>query len=120
MGGRDFDHRLVKYMLDEFKEKHNIDLMATNKRAVYRLRNACEKAKHELSLAVKTSIDVDALSGDTDFSSSITRERFEEINVDLFSSIIDLVKKCLNDCKFTKTQIDEIVLVGGRKVYLFI
>jgi len=119
LGGRDFDHRLVEYMLDEFKAKHNVDLSATSKRAVYRLRNACEKAKHELSLAAKTSIDLDAISGDIDFSSSITRERFEEINVDLFSSIIDLCKKCLNDSKCTKTQIDEIVLVGGRQVASF-
>ena len=119
LGGRDFDHRLVEYMLSEFKEKHNVDLLATNNKAVYRLRNACEKAKHELSLAVKTNIDLDSISGDIDFSSSITRERFEEINVDLFSSIIDLVKKCLNDSKCTKTQIDEIVLVGGRQVEHF-
>lgn len=112
VGGRDFDNRLVKYFLDEFKEKHKIDL-DVNKRAIFRLRSICEKAKHELSLAVKTNIDIDSLFNEQDFNSSITRERFEELNVDLFIDMLEIVKKTLVDAKMTKAQIDEIVLVGG-------
>lgn len=112
IGGRDIDNRLVKHFLDEFKQKNNINLI-NNKRAVYRLKNACEKVKHELSLAVRTTIDIDSFYNDLDLNSSITREQFEQINSDLFTQIIESVSKCLNDSKLSREQIDDILIVGG-------
>lgn len=112
LGGRDFDNRLVKHFLDDFKLKNNIDL-TSNKRAIYRLRQACEKVKHELSLTNKANIDLDALYEDIDFTSSITREKFEELNSDLFREMIEIVRKTLYESKLSKSQIDEIILVGG-------
>ena len=112
LGGEDFDHRLVNHFIAEFKRKNKKDL-STNQRALRRLRTACERAKRTLSSSAQTSIEIDSLFEGIDFYTSITRARFEELCADLFRSTIDPVEKVLKDAKIDKSQIDEIVLVGG-------
>ena len=112
LGGEDFDNRLVNHFIDEFKRKHKKDI-SSNKRAVNRLRTACEKAKRTLSASAQTSIEIEALYEGIDFYSMISRARFEELNSDLFRKTLEPVEKALKDSKFTKSEIHEIVMVGG-------
>jgi L1 cell adhesion molecule like protein len=112
LGGEDFDNRMVDYFVQEFKKKYKKDL-ATNPRALRRLRTACERAKRTLSSSTQASIEIDSLFEGIDFYTAITRARFEELNNDLFRSTLDAVEKVLRDAKVDKKKIDEIVLVGG-------
>jgi len=112
LGGEDFDNRLVNHFVNEFKRKHKKDL-SVNKRSLRRLRTACEKAKRTLSAAANANIEIDALFEGTDFYTSITRARFEEMCADLFRGTLEPVEKALRDAKLDKGQIHEIVLVGG-------
>ncbi len=112
LGGEDFDNRLVNHLIEEFKRKTKKDISA-NKRAVRRLRTACERAKRTLSAQAQAGIEIDALHEGHDFYTSITRARFEELCADLFRGTLDPVEKALRDAKLDKGQIDEIVLVGG-------
>ena len=112
LGGEDFDNRMVNHFIEEFKRKNKKDI-SQNKRAVRRLRTACERAKRTLSSAAQTNIEIDSLHEGLDFYTSITRARFEEMNADLFRGTLDPVEKSLRDAKMDKAQINEIVLVGG-------
>ncbi|OLN92179.1 Heat shock 70 kDa protein 2 [Colletotrichum chlorophyti] len=112
LGGEDFDNRLVNHFVNEFKRKHKKDLSA-NARALRRLRTACERAKRTLSSSAQTSIEIDSLFEGIDFYTSITRARFEELCQDLFRSTIQPVDRVLSDAKIDKSQVHEIVLVGG-------
>uniref|UniRef100_A0A8C5N9J4 Heat shock cognate 71 kDa protein-like n=1 Tax=Gouania willdenowi TaxID=441366 RepID=A0A8C5N9J4_GOUWI len=112
LGGEDFDNRMVSHFISEFKRKHKKDI-SENKRAVRRLRTACERAKRTLSSSTQASIEIDSLYEGIDFYTSITRARFEDLNGDLFKATLDPVEKALRDAKFDKGQIHEIVLVGG-------
>ncbi|KAI9846165.1 MAG: 70-kilodalton heat shock protein [Sclerophora amabilis] len=112
LGGEDFDNRLVNHFSNEFKRKHKKDL-ATNSRALRRLRTACERAKRTLSSAAQTSIEIDSLFEGIDFYTSITRARFEELCQDLFRSTMEPVERVLRDAKIDKSSVHEIVLVGG-------
>ena len=112
LGGEDFDNRLVNHFVNEFKRKHKKDLSA-NARAVRRLRTACERAKRTLSSSAQTSIEIDSLFEGIDFYTSITRARFEELCQDLFRSTLQPVDRVLTDAKIDKSQVHEIVLVGG-------
>lgn len=112
LGGEDFDNRLVNHFAQEFKRKHKKDL-TTNKRALRRLRTACERAKRTLSSSTQASIEIDSLFEGTDFYTSITRARFEELNADLFRSTMEPVEKAIRDAKMDKSSIHDIVLVGG-------
>jgi L1 cell adhesion molecule like protein len=112
LGGEDFDNRMVNHFIQEFKRKNKKDI-SSNARAVRRLRTACERAKRTLSSSAQASIEIDSLFEGTDFYTSITRARFEELNADLFRSCIEPVDKVLRDAKLGKNQINEIVLVGG-------
>lgn len=112
LGGEDFDNRLVNHFATEFKRKHKKDL-STNKRALRRLRTACERAKRTLSSSTQASIEIDSLFEGTDFYTSITRARFEELNADLFRSTMEPVEKAIRDAKMDKGSIHDIVLVGG-------
>lgn len=112
LGGEDFDNRLVNHFVQEFKRKHKKDL-TTNKRALRRLRTACERAKRTLSSSTQASIEIDSLFEGTDFYTSITRARFEELNADLFRSTMEPVEKAIRDAKMDKASIHDIVLVGG-------
>ena len=84
LGGEDFDNRLVNHFVQEFKRKHKKD-MSGKPRAMRRLRTACERAKRTLSSTAQTSIEIDSLFEGIDFYTSITRARFEELNMDLFN-----------------------------------
>lgn len=112
LGGEDFDSRMLKHFIDEFKRKQKSDLSG-NARAVRRLRTACEKAKRTLSSSSSASIEIDALFDGKDFYSSITRARFEELCGDLFRGCLDPVERVLRDAKIDKSAVDDIVLVGG-------
>jgi heat shock protein 1/8 len=112
LGGEDFDNRLVNHFVQEFKRKHKKDL-TTNKRALRRLRTACERAKRTLSSSTQATIEIDSLFEGTDFYTSITRARFEELNADLFRSTMEPVEKAIRDAKMDKSTIHDIVLVGG-------
>ncbi|KAA0195357.1 Heat shock protein 70 kDa [Fasciolopsis buskii] len=112
LGGEDFDNRMVSHFIQEFKRKHKKDI-SDNKRAVRRLRTACERAKRTLSSSAQANIEIDSLYEGVDFYTSITRARFEELNADLFRSTLDPVERSLRDAKMDKNQIHEIVLVGG-------
>merc|ERR1712123_76040 len=112
LGGEDFDNRMVSHFMNEFKRKHKKDI-ANNKRAVRRLRTACERAKRTLSASAQASIEIDSLFEGIDFYTSITRARFEELCADLFRGTMDPVEKSLRDAKMDKSDIHEIVLVGG-------
>merc|ERR1712060_552374 len=112
LGGEDFDNRMVNHFMTEFKRKHKKDI-AGNKRAVRRLRTACERAKRTLSASAQASIEIDSLFEGIDFYTSITRARFEELCADLFRGTMEPVEKSLRDAKLDKTQIHELVLVGG-------
>jgi len=112
LGGEDFDNRLVNHFVQEFKRKHKKDL-ESNKRALRRLRTACERAKRTLSSSTQASIEIDSLFEGVDFYTSITRARFEELNADLFRATMDPVEKAIRDAKLDKSSIHDIVLVGG-------
>jgi L1 cell adhesion molecule like protein len=112
LGGEDFDNRMVNHFVQEFKRKHKKDI-SENKRALRRLRTACERAKRTLSSSTQASIEIDSLFEGIDFYTSITRARFEELNADLFRSTLEPVEKSLRDAKMDKPAIHDIVLVGG-------
>ncbi|KAF4080372.1 hypothetical protein AMELA_G00169600 [Ameiurus melas] len=112
LGGEDYDNRLVNHFVEEFKRKHKKDI-SQNKRALRRLRTACERAKRTLSSSSQASIEIDSLYECTDFYTSITRARCEELCSDLFRGTLEPVEKALRDAKMDKSQIHEIVLVGG-------
>ena len=112
LGGEDFDNRMVDHFVQEFKRKYKKDITG-NKRALRRLRTACERAKRTLSSAAQANIEIDALFEGTDYYTSITRARFEELCSDLFRGTLTPVEKALRDSKLDKSAIHEIVLVGG-------
>lgn len=112
LGGSDFDNRLVDFFVNEFKRKNRKDI-TTNPRSVRRLRTAAERAKVTLSSSSQTTIEVDSLFEGIDFYTTITRARFEELNRDLFEKCMEPVEKVLLDSGLSKTQVDQIVLVGG-------
>ena len=112
LGGEDFDSRIVQYFTNEFKRKYKKDISA-NPRAMRRLRTASEKAKRTLSSSAQASIEIDSIFEGHDFTSSITRAKFEEINQDLFARCMDPVEKVFIDSGLPKSSVNQIVLVGG-------
>jgi len=112
LGGEDFDNKLVDHFVKEFKRKHRKDI-TSNKRSIRRLHTACETAKRTLSAGSQASVELDALFEGIDFYTSITRAKFEDLCDTLFKSTMLPVEKCLRDAKLDKSQIHEIVLVGG-------
>lgn len=112
LGGEDVDNRLVEHFAQEFKRKYKHDI-TSNARAMRRLRTACERAKRSLSSSSEATIELDALYEGIDFTSCIRRARFEELCADLFKTTITTVESVLKDAQLGKSDIDEIVLVGG-------
>ncbi|XP_058766959.1 heat shock cognate 70 kDa protein-like [Vicia villosa] len=112
LGGEDFDNRMLNYFVEEFKKKHKVDI-SLNPRALRRLRTACERAKRILSFAFVTTIELDSLFNGIDFYSSITRAKFEEINMELFNECMKIVDSCLRDSTISNSDIHDVVLVGG-------
>ena len=116
LGGEDFDTLVVEFCVKEFTRKNKIDDrlgFVSNRRALRRLRTACEKAKRTLSSATSASIEVDSLFEGKDFLFTLSRARFEEITSHLIDRCLSPVQKVLKDSKLDKSSIHEVVLVGG-------
>merc|ERR1719407_276107 len=112
LGGEDFDQRVMQHFIKMFNKKHGKD-MTKDKRSLQKLRREVEKTKRALSSTHQARIEIEALYDGVDFSETLTRARFEEINNDLFKNTLGPVKQVLEDSGLKKNQIDEIVLVGG-------
>mmetsp|Transcript_4129 Transcript_4129/g.9852 ORF Transcript_4129/g.9852 Transcript_4129/m.9852 type:complete len:651 (+) Transcript_4129:1948-3900(+) len=112
LGGEDFDSRLVNFFVSEFKRKFKKDI-TSNARSLRRLRTSCERAKRTLSSTTQTTVEIDSLYEGVDFYSSITRAKFEELCMDLFRGTLDPVERVIKDSKISKSEIDDVVLVGG-------
>merc|ERR1712202_18498 len=112
LGGEDFDNRMVDHFVKEFQRKHKKNITG-NKRALRRLRTACERAKRTLSASAQANIEIDSLFEGIDFYTSIARARFEELCSDLFKGTLEPVEKAMRDAKMDKSSVNDIVLVGG-------
>ncbi|CAO2183816.1 unnamed protein product [Urochloa humidicola] len=112
LGGEDFDQRVMDYFIKLVKRRHGRDITG-DARALGKLRRECERAKRALSNQHQVRVEVEALFDGVDFSEQLTRARFEELNNDLFRKTMVPVKKALADAGLKKSDIDEIVLVGG-------
>merc|ERR1719462_1092000 len=112
LGGEDFDQRVMDHFIKLYKKKKGKDLRK-DVRAVQKLRREVEKAKRALSSAHQVRVEVESLIDGEDFSETLTRAKFEELNMDLFKGTLKPVQKVLEDSDLTKKDIDEIVLVGG-------
>merc|ERR1712110_920419 len=112
LGGEDFDQRVMQHFMKIFNKKHSKD-MSKDKRAIQKLRREVEKTKRALSSTHQARLEIEALFDGEDFSESLTRARFEELNADLFKKTLGPVKNVMDDSGLKKTQVDEVVLVGG-------
>jgi len=112
LGGEDFDNRIVDFCIADFKKKSGIDITG-NARALRRLRTQCEKAKRILSSAHQAEIECETLADGEDYSTSISRAKFEELCIDLFRQCMPPVEQVLKDSDMSKSQVHEVVLVGG-------
>jgi len=112
LGGQDFDTNLLEHFKKEFQKKEGKDISG-DARALRRLRTACERAKRTLSNGTSTTIEIDSLFDGTDFTSQITRAKFESINQKAFAGTIQPVEQVCKDSGIDKSKVDEIVLVGG-------
>jgi heat shock 70kDa protein 1/2/6/8 len=112
LGGEDIDNRLVEHFAAEFQRKHKKDIK-TSPRAIKRLKMACERVKKTLSTSTSAPIELETLFDGIDFNSSISRAKFEELCADIFRKTMEPVEQVLRDSKFDKSQIHELVLVGG-------
>ncbi|XVF83668.1 hypothetical protein PTKIN_Ptkin16aG0508800 [Pterospermum kingtungense] len=104
--------KIVDHFVDEFKTKNKKDI-SKNSRALRRLRTTCERVKRIISSTAETTIEIDYLYEGIDFDTTITSEKFEKLNMDLFTKCIELVKKCLRNAKMDKNSVHDVVLVGG-------
>ena len=117
LGGDDFDNRIVKYLVEEFKKTNGVDL-TTNKSAMFRLKLEAEKAKKELSGITTADINIPFISMDADgtpvhFDMKLSRAKFEELIRDLIDSTTKSVRQALRDAKITANDLDQVLLVGG-------
>ncbi|KAH7287409.1 hypothetical protein KP509_32G054900 [Ceratopteris richardii] len=112
LGGEDFDQRIMEYFIKLIKKKYNKDI-SKDARAIGKLRREAERAKRALSNQHQVRVEIESLFDGIDFSEPLTRARFEELNNDLFRKTMGPVKKAMDDAGLQKSQIDEIVLVGG-------
>jgi len=112
LGGEDFDHRTMRFLMDEFKKKNNLD-MSNDKKSTQKLKREVEKAKRVLSSQHEARVEIESLFQGVDFTYKLTRAKFEQLNNDLFQKTIKPVEQVLKDAKVTKEAIHEIVLVGG-------
>jgi len=112
LGGEDFDQRVMDYFIKLIRRKHGRDISG-DARALGKLRRECERAKRALSNQHQVRVEIEALFDGVDISEQLTRARFEELNSDLFRKTMVPVKKAMADARLQKSDIDEIVLVGG-------
>nr|XP_039269185.1 endoplasmic reticulum chaperone BiP-like isoform X1 [Styela clava] len=112
LGGEDFDQRVMDYFLKLYKKKKGKDVRKDN-RAVQKLRREVEKAKRTLSTQHSATVEIESFYEGEDFSETLTRAKFEELNMDLFRSTMKPVQKVLEDSDLQKKEVHEVVLVGG-------
>ncbi|PYH45014.1 Hsp70 family ATPase KAR2 [Aspergillus saccharolyticus JOP 1030-1] len=112
LGGEDFDHRVMDYFVKQYNKKNNVDVTKDLK-AMGKLKREVEKAKRTLSSQMSTRIEIEAFHNGEDFSETLTRAKFEELNMDLFKKTLKPVEQVLKDAKVKKSEVDDIVLVGG-------
>jgi len=112
LGGEDFDQRVMAHFIKLLKKRDNVDI-TTDKRALQKLRREVERVKRTLSSQHQARLEIEGLMDGIDFSETLTRARFEELNLDLFKKTLGPVQKVMEDADMGKTEVDEIVLVGG-------
>ncbi|RYO75931.1 hypothetical protein DL766_009658 [Monosporascus sp. MC13-8B] len=112
LGGEDFDQRVINHWAKAYNKKNNVDI-TKDKKAMGKLKREAEKAKRTLSSQMSTRVEIEAFFDGKDFSETLTRAKFEELNMDLFKRTLKPVKQVLDDAKLKKEEIDDIVLVGG-------
>jgi len=112
LGGEDFDQRVMEYILKNFKKKSGKEA-SKDKKSLGKLRREVERAKRQLSTQHQATIEIEAFFESIDLSETLTRAKFEELNMDLFKKTLKPVENVLSDSKLKKNEIDEIILVGG-------
>lgn len=112
LGGEDFDQRVMQYFLKMIKKKNGTDISGDN-RALQKLRREVERVKRVLSTQHQARVEIESLMDGEDFSETLTRARFEELNIDLFKKTLGPVQKVMKDADLKLSEVDEIVLVGG-------
>ncbi|EIN05850.1 heat shock protein 70 [Punctularia strigosozonata HHB-11173 SS5] len=112
LGGEDFDNRVIDHLVKAYKKKTGTDVTG-NLRALGKLKREVEKAKRTLSSQQSTRIEIESFENGNDFSETLTRAKFEELNMDLFRKTMKPVEQVLKDANVKKEDVDEIVLVGG-------
>ena len=112
LGGEDFDHNMMAHFMEEFKRKNKKNIKES-KKAMAKLKRECERVKRSLSSSSQAHLEIDSLMDGIDFNTTITRAKFEQLNSSLFQKCLHCVEKVLKDSKISKSDIDDIVLVGG-------
>ncbi|KAF4040046.1 Hsp70 protein [Phytophthora infestans] len=112
LGGEDFDQRIMQYFIKKWKKDKKIDV-ASDKRALQKLRREAERVKRALSAQAQARLEIESLLDGEDFTESLSRARFEKLNEDLFKKTLGPVEKVMKDADLKKSEVDEIVLVGG-------
>ncbi|KAL2113258.1 hypothetical protein VUR80DRAFT_4783 [Thermomyces stellatus] len=112
LGGEDFDQRVINHFAKAFNKKHNVDI-TKNQKTMGKLKREVEKLKRSLSSQMSARIEIEAFFEGNDFSETMTRAKFEELNMDLFKKTLKPVEQVLKDAKLKKDEVDDIVLVGG-------
>ena len=110
LGGEDFVNKMVDFCVEQFKKKHNLDVSG-NSKALRRLRNKCERAKRTLSFTSSTELEIECLG--TEFHTTITRAKFEQLNMGFFNKCMEPVEKCLKDANMEVSSVDDVILAGG-------
>ncbi|KAI3596980.1 heat shock protein [Moniliophthora roreri] len=112
LGGEDFDNRVIDYFVRSYEKKTGTDV-SKNQRALGKLKKEVEKAKRTLSTQQSTRIELESFENGNDFSGTLTRAKFEALNMDLFRKTMKPVERVLKDAGVSKDEVDEIVLIGG-------
>jgi heat shock protein 5 len=112
LGGEDFDQRIINHIAKTFNKKNGVDI-TSDKKAMGRLKREAEKAKRSLSSQMSTRIEIESFFGGKDLSETLTRAKFEELNIELFKKTLKPVEQVLKDAKAKKSDVHDIVLVGG-------
>ena len=113
LGGEDFDNRVIQHLMKVFQRKTGNNAITKDKRAIQKLRREVERAKRSLSTQHQVRVEIESLHDGVDFAETLTRARFEELCIDLFKKTLTPVQKVMDDSEMKKSEIDEVVLVGG-------
>ena len=116
LGGEDFDRNLMHHFMDDFQRKNKkkgVSPLSGSPKAMAKLKKECERVKRSLSSATQAHVEIDSLMDGIDYNTTITRAKFEQINGSLFQKCLDCVQRVLMDSKTSKSDVDDIVFVGG-------